>query len=238
MINTTGKPHLFCPVDQAQEHNIKDIKVTYRSEGPNVKWEYLKKLHPAIYVIRAVTEHIEREFGTKARGQSHTVPSKEKDVDLLQNSYQEAGYHKFSNGRKIARDKDKAKDYTTRGYTHLHTGKVMERWRGLRTFERSRTERWGNEHGSDSESEVDNDWSDGDDDRSEASLRTSEYLRLVGARVVSETGWYHPELMVADDEGAEGEGEGEDEDSLEAHSQMSEEALAYVDDEDEQSGVV
>ena len=87
LINTTGKLHLFFPVDQAQEHNIKDIKVTYRSEGPNVKWEYLKKLHPAIHIIRAVTEHVEREFGTKARGQSHNVPPKEKDVQLLQNSY-------------------------------------------------------------------------------------------------------------------------------------------------------
>jgi len=44
---------------------------------------------------------------------------------------------------------------------HLHTGKVIEHWRGLRTLERSQTERW---HGSDSENEVDDDWSDGDDE--------------------------------------------------------------------------
>jgi len=34
-------------IDKAQEHNIKDIKVTYRSEGPNIHWDYMKKLHPA-----------------------------------------------------------------------------------------------------------------------------------------------------------------------------------------------
>ncbi|KAH9474970.1 hypothetical protein JR316_0012069 [Psilocybe cubensis] len=67
VINTTGKPNMFCAVDKAQEHNIKDMKVTYRSEGPNIKWEYFKKLHPAIHIIRLVTDHIEKEFGTLAR---------------------------------------------------------------------------------------------------------------------------------------------------------------------------
>lgn len=51
-------------VDKAQEGNIKDIKVTHCSEGPNIKWDYLKKLHPAIHVICAVTLHIEEEIGT------------------------------------------------------------------------------------------------------------------------------------------------------------------------------
>ena len=59
---------MHCPVDKAQEINIKDIKVTYRSEGPNIKWPYLKKLHPAIHVIRALTLHIEEEFNTLSRG--------------------------------------------------------------------------------------------------------------------------------------------------------------------------
>ena len=243
LINTTGKPHLFCPVDQAQEHNIKDIKVTYRSEGPNIKWEYLKKLHPAINIIRAVTEHIEDEFGTKARGQSHTVPSKEKDILLLQKSYHEAGYHEFSNGRKITQDKDKAKDYTTRGYTHLHMGKVIERWRGLRTFERSKAERWGNEQGSNDDSEIESDWSDGDGERGEEGegdddLRTAEFLKSVEAQLASGIDWYHPGLLEDDDGGAVDEGKGEDE-GLGAHSQMYEEDLGYVeeDGEDEQSAV-
>ncbi|KAJ7437506.1 hypothetical protein FB451DRAFT_1451536 [Mycena latifolia] len=58
----------FMPVDEAQEMNIKDIKVTYRSEGPNIDWDYLKKLHPAIHVIRAVNSHMEYEFKTRVRG--------------------------------------------------------------------------------------------------------------------------------------------------------------------------
>jgi hypothetical protein len=58
---------------------------------------------------------------------THTVPSKEKDILLLQKFYHEAGCHEFSNRRKITRDKDKVKDYTTRGYKQLHMAKVIER---------------------------------------------------------------------------------------------------------------
>ncbi|KAJ6481356.1 hypothetical protein DFH09DRAFT_1107681 [Mycena vulgaris] len=52
VINSTGRRAGHMPVDEAQEMNIKDIKVTHRSKGPQIDWKYLKKLHPAIHVIR------------------------------------------------------------------------------------------------------------------------------------------------------------------------------------------
>ncbi|KAJ7756110.1 hypothetical protein B0H14DRAFT_2158456, partial [Mycena olivaceomarginata] len=52
LINQTIKSDGILPVDEGQEHNIKDIKVTHRSQGPKVDWDYLKKLHPSINVIR------------------------------------------------------------------------------------------------------------------------------------------------------------------------------------------
>ncbi|KAJ7199866.1 hypothetical protein GGX14DRAFT_401147 [Mycena pura] len=73
VINNTGGSKNHMPIDEAQEMNIKDIKVTYRSEGPKIDWEYLKKLHPAIHVIRAVNAHMETEFKTRVRGSKHTV---------------------------------------------------------------------------------------------------------------------------------------------------------------------
>lgn len=45
-------------MNKAQEGNIKIIKVikvNKQSEGPNIDWAYLRKLHPTIYVICAVT---------------------------------------------------------------------------------------------------------------------------------------------------------------------------------------
>ncbi|KDQ25341.1 hypothetical protein PLEOSDRAFT_1021103, partial [Pleurotus ostreatus PC15] len=73
LVNSTGRENWFTPIDMAQEHNIKDIKVImYRSEGPSVDWEYLKKLNPAIPTIRILSNHVEEQFGTQARSTSHS----------------------------------------------------------------------------------------------------------------------------------------------------------------------
>ena len=122
--------------------NIKDIKVTYRSEGPNIKWEFLKKLHPAIHAIRSVSKHIKKEFGTDTRGTKHTKPKRVLDVKKLHQSYHAAGHHNSSVGRKIDRPGDKAKDYTLTGGLKLGTGQVISRWKDLRSFKRETTEEW------------------------------------------------------------------------------------------------
>ncbi|KAF8064098.1 hypothetical protein FPV67DRAFT_1420267 [Lyophyllum atratum] len=151
VMNFSGKPTDWCAVDKAQEHNIKDIKVTYRSEGPNIKWEYLKKLHPAIHVIRAVTAHIETEFGTLTRGKKHTVPKREKDVSGLHKSYRTSGYHtKCLTGRKI-RKEDKAEDLILEGSLKVQRGTVLKKWVDGRTFKRSKVERWGEDEASGSD---------------------------------------------------------------------------------------
>ena len=111
--------------------NIKDIKVTYRSEGPNIKWEFLKKLHPAISAIRSVSKHIESEFGTETRGNKHAVPKRVLDVKKLHQSYHSAGHHNVSVSRKIDRSGDKAKDYTLTGGLKIGTGQVISWWKDL-----------------------------------------------------------------------------------------------------------
>ncbi|TEB29725.1 hypothetical protein FA13DRAFT_1580641, partial [Coprinellus micaceus] len=99
LVNSSGHPRSFCPINKAQEMNIKDIKVTYRSEGPNIKWPYLRKLHPAIPIIRVVINFIEHQFGTIVRGKKHSVPSKEKDIAKLRASFSSSKLHKQQPGR-------------------------------------------------------------------------------------------------------------------------------------------
>ncbi|KAF9528728.1 hypothetical protein CPB83DRAFT_894233 [Crepidotus variabilis] len=118
VINMTGRPEDWCKIDRAQEFNIKGIKVTYRSEGPNICWDYMTKLHPAIHVIRAVTDHIEKEYGTYTRGKKHTSPSKDKDVNKLRAAYCEAGYHSYTGGRRLKKE-DLAKDVLKEGFLKL-----------------------------------------------------------------------------------------------------------------------
>jgi uncharacterized UPF0160 family protein len=131
---------MCCPVDKAQEMNIKDIKVTYRSDGPNIQWEYMKKLHPAIHTIRAIAAHIEKEFNTLTRGQKHTIPKKELDVHKLQQIYKQSD-HKYEVGRR-AKKNAKAVDIPTEGAIKLTSHNILKRWIDLRTFTRSTSERW------------------------------------------------------------------------------------------------
>ena len=94
---------------------------------------------------------------------------------------------------------------------------MIERWQGLRTFERSKAERWGNEHGSDSDSE--SEWSDSEEGGEDDDLRTAEFLKLVEARLGSETDWYHPDLILEDEDGGVAVAVGEEAEK-EAHSDV------------------
>lgn len=136
-------------MDQAQEINIKDIKVTHRSQGPKIDWAYLKKLHPAIHVIRALTLHLEEEFGTLAQGKSHTKPQSDADVGKVQNSYHNLGYHNDKEGRVITNKKDRAGDYSMDGVKKYNSGKVMTNWTESRGLEHSTQEVWESESSSD-----------------------------------------------------------------------------------------
>ena len=152
LVNHTGRPGDFLPIDKAQEHNIKDIKVTHRSEGPNVDWEYLKKLHPAIHIIRAVTSHAEKEFATLTRGKKHTVPQRELDIRTLQNSYHASRIFRFTPGRGKPSNSDYAVDVFSDGAHSLHTGKFLKNWVEGRTYTRATTQEEFGDEGSSGES--------------------------------------------------------------------------------------
>ncbi|KAK7036826.1 hypothetical protein R3P38DRAFT_3480578 [Favolaschia claudopus] len=153
VINNTGRREGHMPVDEAQEMNIlkgyqtfKQInsQVTHRSEGPNIDWDYLKKLHPAIHVIRSVTSHMETEFKTRVRGWRHTIPKREIDIQGLQKWYRASRTHKFVANRKMPAksDGDRPTEFVTKGFTALQTGKTLENWIEGRTVEQATHQDW------------------------------------------------------------------------------------------------
>ncbi|KAJ7103239.1 hypothetical protein B0H15DRAFT_935959 [Mycena belliarum] len=158
VINNTGRRTGFMPVDEAQEMNIKDIKVTYRSEGPNIDWQYLQKLHPAIHVIKAVNAHMETEMKTRVRGSSHTVPKKELDTKEMQKWYQASQAQATVNGRVLQRTAKKKspdipRDFLAKGSTAIQTGKSLETWIEARSIMRSTSQDWDTLDTSDSDKE-------------------------------------------------------------------------------------
>lgn len=174
VINNTGRRTGFMPVDEAQEMNIKDIKVnepftlseqfphpiqvTYRSEGPNIDWQYLQKLHPAIHVIKTVNAHMETEMKTRVRGSSHTVPKKELDTKEMQKWYRASQAQATVNGHVLQRTAKKKspdipRDVLAKGSMGIQTGKSLENWIETRLILRSTTQDWDTLDSSDSDEE-------------------------------------------------------------------------------------
>ncbi|KAI5823219.1 hypothetical protein K523DRAFT_344625 [Schizophyllum commune Tattone D] len=134
LVNMSGAAQGFCPVDQAQEHNIKDIKV-----WPSIDWAFLKKMHPAMPVIHELSKHMEREFRTNTRGLKHTVPKKDQDVRTLQAVYEQVDLHDHEDGRTLRPGKkDTAKDFLSLGLNKLLG--VLKRWVNSRSYERRTNE--------------------------------------------------------------------------------------------------
>ncbi|KAK7014665.1 hypothetical protein R3P38DRAFT_2544837, partial [Favolaschia claudopus] len=101
LLTFTGRPENFLSFDQAQEHNIKDIKVvTYKPQGPCGGWKYMQVLHPAIPTIRQTTDFIDQAFNTLNRGKRHTAPRKEQDIQKLLEGLR--GVHSNRKGRQLA----------------------------------------------------------------------------------------------------------------------------------------
>src|ERR1700689_3922610 len=112
----------------------------YCSQGPNIDWEYLKKLHPAIHVIQALSVHLEKEFGTVTRGNKHTIPRKVEEVLKLRKAYR--AHHGHEGGRDINSHRDKAADYSTKGCIKFLQGRILAKWIDLRTYECGTRETW------------------------------------------------------------------------------------------------
>ncbi|KAH7925761.1 hypothetical protein BV22DRAFT_1160019 [Leucogyrophana mollusca] len=122
LMNLTGRPCDFFPIDKGQEHNIKSLKVTHRVQGPNMSWKLIKDISPAIPVLHAVQKHMEKQW--------------------LENSYTSAGVHVHEQGRRVRAKADEVTDIVTSGGIKLFSKKTMEKWWHNRNFTRATTEVW------------------------------------------------------------------------------------------------
>ena len=68
---------------------------------------------------------MESETLTLTCGKKHSVPSAEKDIRLLENSYIENKLHIHNEGRSVKKD-DIAKDIVGEGFDMLQEGKIMK----------------------------------------------------------------------------------------------------------------
>ncbi|KZV61278.1 hypothetical protein PENSPDRAFT_643534 [Peniophora sp. CONT] len=141
LINREGKRDTHLPVDQGQEQNIGDIKVTYRSCGPSADIDQISSISPAIPVLRAVRDHIKwQEKLILTRGGKHTDPNKTKDVRKQMDNIRGGEWLVQTDGRTIARSEDKAADVLTAGVKSLTIDGQFARWWKNRNFARAETQ--------------------------------------------------------------------------------------------------
>ncbi|KAI0708348.1 hypothetical protein C8Q76DRAFT_814709 [Earliella scabrosa] len=142
LLNRTGKRDGFFPVDLGQEHNIRDIKVTWRSFGPGATFGYIQKISPAITIFRAVREGIRSQFPSLlGRGKRHGSPAKDADVARLTAMYMNSKvHHHIPNRTMKTSGMDIARDVVSIGADRLVAEGTIEKWWSERSFERSTEE--------------------------------------------------------------------------------------------------
>ncbi|RDX45838.1 hypothetical protein OH76DRAFT_1457458 [Lentinus brumalis] len=144
VVNFTGARNGFVAVDMAQEHNIKDIKVTWRSFGPGATFPYIQKISPAIPVLRAVKEAFAAQFpALRGRGKAHGTPAKADDVKKLVDMYLDAGAYRGP--RDLLAGANRAEDYVSLGSERLSTEGKFQTWWEDRSFERATTQIYDND---------------------------------------------------------------------------------------------
>ncbi|KAK6981385.1 hypothetical protein R3P38DRAFT_3333825 [Favolaschia claudopus] len=136
LLTFTGRSESFLSFDQAQEHNTKDIKVTYKPQGPSGGWKCMQVLHPAIPTIRRTTDFIDHAFNTLTRSKRHTAPKKEQDIQKLLERL--LGVHSNRRGRQLDKE-DRSEDYIANGVQSMVSGSILETWKKNRTYERNTT---------------------------------------------------------------------------------------------------
>ncbi|KAG1744516.1 uncharacterized protein EDB91DRAFT_1236493 [Suillus paluster] len=143
LINRSGCPDGWTPIDKGQEQNIGDIKVTYHLFGPGATWTYLHKISPAIPTLRALQRHMESKFKTITRGAYHGIPDKEADVTKLTDQYIKSNLHVHEPGRQIkATAKNKAEDFVTTGAIDIERLGMFDNWWRNHAYKRSTDEEW------------------------------------------------------------------------------------------------
>ncbi|EIW81866.1 hypothetical protein CONPUDRAFT_122373 [Coniophora puteana RWD-64-598 SS2] len=142
LVNLTGQPGKWHPVDQAQEHNIKDQKVTYSMDGPSASWEGMNKIGPAVSTLVKVRRHMEKQIRTLRRGVTHSKPSKTEDVKRLENTFRSSRVNENKGGRTAPTPSDRVVDVVGEGAIHLFRRKTIARWWENRNLRRKTTEIW------------------------------------------------------------------------------------------------
>ncbi|KAI0074176.1 hypothetical protein K474DRAFT_1601943 [Panus rudis PR-1116 ss-1] len=118
LVNPTGKPNAWVPVDLMQEHMNYWIKVIYKAHGSNATMEWLQMISPCIDTLRKLATQMNQELGSR-QGTKHTTPDIWRDISELMKSLHEHSVYHLEPGRTIPGEKAEVPNLFTVGLDAL-----------------------------------------------------------------------------------------------------------------------
>ncbi|KAI0675801.1 hypothetical protein C8Q78DRAFT_963648 [Trametes maxima] len=100
LVNLSGKPGSWVPVDLLQEHMNFWIKVIYKANGSNASWDWLATISPCISLLRKLALEINGTLGARL-GSKHHSPTLDKDFTALCSSLRTNNIFEVENGRVV-----------------------------------------------------------------------------------------------------------------------------------------
>ncbi|KAI0073145.1 hypothetical protein K474DRAFT_1603842, partial [Panus rudis PR-1116 ss-1] len=113
LVNPTGKPNAWVPVDLMQEHMNYWIKVS-----SNATMEWLQMISPCIDTLRKLATQMNQELGSR-QGTKHTTPDIWRDISELMKSLHEHSVYCLEIGRTIPGEKAEVPNLFTVGLDAL-----------------------------------------------------------------------------------------------------------------------
>ncbi|KAH9934407.1 hypothetical protein B0H21DRAFT_77941 [Amylocystis lapponica] len=100
LVNPSGNPNSWVPIDLLQEHMNFWIKTVYKAHGSNASWEWLETIAPCINILRQLATEINGSLGAK-QGTKHHTPDLTRDITELRQSLRTHRVYHIEPGRVI-----------------------------------------------------------------------------------------------------------------------------------------
>ncbi|KAH9949018.1 hypothetical protein B0H21DRAFT_787435 [Amylocystis lapponica] len=118
LVNPTGNPNSWVPIDLLQEHMNFWIKTVYKAHGSNASWEWLETIAPCINILRQLATEINGSLGAK-QGTKHHIPDLTRDITELKKALRTHRVYHLEPGRVIDGDDAIVPNIAALGFNRL-----------------------------------------------------------------------------------------------------------------------
>ncbi|KAJ7022234.1 hypothetical protein C8F04DRAFT_971719, partial [Mycena alexandri] len=174
LVNLTGKPYRFKPVDLLQEHQNFWAKIIYTAKGTNKSWEWLSMITVCIFTLRDAMRTVQTAFDIPAYGEKHKTPEITEEVATLAKALRSEHIQSYVQQRPANDHVAPVRDLLREGSLYANTSKAFRRF----TRDTRKPEKRGftapEQDEEDAEKEDDDEGQEEDYDATEEDLRADD----------------------------------------------------------------